>query len=59
MKQQIPTAEVKRIDEGALKMNTCITGDSASEVASLLKIMQGGGAPDAKPVDMDMINPPS
>ena len=31
--------------------------DSASEVASLLKIMQGGGAPDAKPVDMDMINP--
>ena len=50
-------AEVKRIDEGA-SMNISMSGDSASEVASLLKIMQGGGAPDAKPVDMDMINPP-
>ena len=51
-------AEVKRIDEGA-SMNISMSGDSASEVASLLKIMQGGGAPDAKPVDMDMINPQS
>ena len=49
-------ADVKRIDEVA-SMNISMSGDDASEVAQLVKIMRGTGA-DAKPVDTDMINPP-
>ena len=52
-----PAPEMQRIDEQA-NMNISMSGENANEVASLLKIMTGGGAPDASPVDADMINPP-
>ena len=49
-------ADVKRIDEMA-SMNISMSGENADEVARLVQIMRGTGS-DAKPVDMDMINPP-
>ena len=48
-------ADVKRIDEMA-SMNISMSGENADEVARLVQIMRGTGS-DAKPVDMDMINP--
>lgn len=38
-------------------MNISVNGDSAAEVAELMRIMQLSGAEGAKPVDMDDINP--
>ena len=49
--------EVKQLDEMA-SMNISMSGENANEVAQLVAIMQKGGAPEPKPVDMDMINPP-
>ena len=38
-------------------MNISVNGDSAAEVAELMRIMQLSGAPSAKPVGIDDINP--
>ena len=43
--------EVKQINEAA-SMSINMSGDTADDVARLAQIMRGGGAPDAKPVDM-------
>jgi len=52
--QRDPAPEITRLDEQA-NMNISMSGETADEVASLLRIMQGGGAPEAKPVGPDMM----
>lgn len=48
----------KEIIKEAASMNISMTGDNADEVAKLVDIIKRTNGPEAKPVDIDMINQP-